>query len=164
MSIDDPNNSYQSPTFGELSFKRVISKIVEYIDSDFDYPYRLIVGTDSQLKNGTGADFVTAIIIHRVGAGAIYFWQRISRFRKYVLRQRIYEEALLSLSTANNLVLAFGAENGLMKQLEIHVDVGQKGPTREIIAEVVGMVRGSGFNVKIKPEAYGAAKVADKHT
>ena len=162
--VGQDNNNFHSATFGQLDFDQVVGKIVEYVESKADYPYRLIVGTDSQLKNGTGADFVTAIIIHRVGVGAIYFWRRKSVVQKYVLRQRIYDEALMSLSAADNLVTAFGRENGLMKHLEIHVDVGQQGPTREIIAEVVGMVRGNGFNVKIKPDAYGAAKVADRHT
>ena len=33
-----------------------------------------------------------------------------------------------------------------------------------MLNEVVGMIRGSGFKVKIKPEAYGAQSVADRHT
>ena len=48
--------------------------------------------------------------------------------------------------------------------LEIHVDVGTKGDTREMINEIVGMIRGSGYSVKTKPEAYGASNVADRHT
>jgi len=48
--------------------------------------------------------------------------------------------------------------------VEIHLDVGRSGETRELIREVVGMVAGSGFDAKIKPESYGASSVADKHT
>ena len=48
--------------------------------------------------------------------------------------------------------------------LEIHIDVGPLGPTREMIREVVGMVNGSGFTAKTKPESWGATSVADKHT
>ena len=48
--------------------------------------------------------------------------------------------------------------------LEIHVDVGTVGPTREMIKEVVGMVTGSGYTAKTKPESFGASVVADKHT
>jgi len=33
-----------------------------------------------------------------------------------------------------------------------------------MIKEVVGMVRGSGYNAKTKPDAYGASAVADRHT
>ncbi len=47
--------------------------------------------------------------------------------------------------------------------LEIHIDVGEHGRTRELIDEVVGYIRGSGFAVKTKPDAYAASSVADKH-
>jgi hypothetical protein len=48
-------------------------------------------------------------------------------------------------------------------ELEIHVDIGQKGPTKEMIREIVGMVRGNGFFVKIKPESFAASTLADRH-
>ncbi|OGH30159.1 MAG: hypothetical protein A3F30_00705 [Candidatus Levybacteria bacterium RIFCSPHIGHO2_12_FULL_37_12] len=56
--------------------------------------------------------------------------------------------------------------NGAMPDynLEIHIDVGEHGDTRDMIKEVVGMVTGNGYVAKTKPEAYGASYVADKHT
>jgi predicted RNase H-related nuclease YkuK (DUF458 family) len=33
-----------------------------------------------------------------------------------------------------------------------------------MVREIIGMVMGSGFDAKIKPNSYGASKVADKHT
>jgi len=48
--------------------------------------------------------------------------------------------------------------------LEIHVDAGQNGETKNIVNSIVGMVKGNGFNVKIKPESYCASTVADKYT
>jgi predicted RNase H-related nuclease YkuK (DUF458 family) len=42
--------------------------------------------------------------------------------------------------------------------------VGNNGETKRIVREVVGMVSGSGFSAVIKPDAYGATKVADKHS
>jgi len=45
--------------------------------------------------------------------------------------------------------------------LEIHADVGTNGETKNIINEVVGVIRGSGFVVKTKPESFGASSVAD---
>ncbi len=154
---------FNSASFGQLTLGQVIQKITAYVDAAPEENYRLIIGTDSQVKNG-GADFVTVIIAHRIGAGAIYFWQRLVRSKPYVLKQRIYKEVLISLEVAHQLVQQMVNKNGLLNTLEIHVDVGQVGPTREVISEVVGMVRSSGFNVKIKPEAFGAAKVADRHT
>lgn len=76
----------------------------------------------------------------------------------------LHQEALLSIDFAKFLVEGLLENNLLDLDLEIHVDVGKVGETREIITEVVGMVRGSGFEVKTKPESFGASKVADRHT
>ncbi len=178
---------FNSPTYGELSFSQVLDKITDYISREPDSTYRVVIGTDSQPKNSRRFDFVTAIVVQRVGSGGIYFWQRFIRQKKYYLRERIYEEALLSLDLARRFI-AFFPENkvnlpsqsaaGLpvskyggeatgklvaLHGLEIHVDVGRAGETREMITEVVGMIRGQGFEVKTKPDAYGAASVADRH-
>ncbi len=81
-----------------------------------------------------------------------------------LLRQRIYEEAALSLETADDFLKVF-KYNGISKlDVEIHVDIGNVGETRDMISEVVGMIRGSGFVCKTKPESFGASKVADRHT
>lgn len=126
--------------------------------------YRIIVGSDSQKIKQGSYDFVVAIAIHRVGAGGIYFWKRDVRTKKMSLKERMYAEALLSLESAEN-IFELLRENGISKyNIEIHVDIGRVGETREMIAEIVGMVRGNGYEVKIKPEAFGASKVADRHT
>ena len=52
----------------------------------------------------------------------------------------------------------------LQFNLEIHVDIGENGRTKEMIDEVVGMIIGNGMRVRIKPHAYAATSVADKHT
>jgi len=70
----------------------------------------------------------------------------------------------MSLETSENFVHFFKT-NGISKyNIQIHVDIGHNGETRVMINEVVGMIRGSGYEVKIKPYSYGASKVADKYT
>ena len=158
------NGHFNSPTYGALTLVNVRQKVLEFIERAPDYQYRLVIGTDSQPKNGHGVDFVTAIVIHRVGYGGIYFWKRIIDKKTYVLRSRIYQEAALSLACADE-VLALLKDDGITKyDVEIHVDIGSIGETKEMINEVVGMVRSSGFLVKTKPYSYGASKVADRHT
>ena len=51
----------------------------------------------------------------------------------------------------------------LKYDIEIHVDIGNNGKTKNLISEIVGMVRSSGYTVKIKPDAFGASNVADRH-
>ena len=46
----------------------------------------------------------------------------------------------------------------------IHADVGEKGQTQEMIKEVTGIIRGNGFEPKIKPESFAASNVADRYT
>lgn len=162
---------FESPTYGTLTFIGVIKKVGEYIGcesldgiSSRKYRYRIIVGTDSSPRNGEHTEYITALIIHRVGLGGIYFWQKTTTPRAVTLRERIYKEAMLSIDFAKILVEGLVAANLLDLDLEIHVDVGKVGQTRDIITEVVGMVRGNGFEVKTKPESFGASKVADRYT
>ena len=157
-------NDFYSPTFGKIKFKNIKDKILKFIEDSPEEKYRLVIGTDSQPKNGKGTDFVTAIIIHRVGSGGIYFWRRSIDSSQMVLRNRIYKEAFMSLDTAQDF-LSISGNDGISKyDIEIHVDIGSYGKTKDMISEIVGMIRGSGFNVKTKPESYGASKVADRHT
>lgn len=155
---------FQSPTYGELELFQVREHILDFLAREPERKYQLVVGTDSQPHNGSGVDFVTAIVVHRVGTGGIYFWKRIVNKKHYVLRQRMYEEATLSLEMAET-VLSLLHKDGITKyDVEIHVDIGKFGETREMITEIVGMIRGSGYTVKTKPESYAASKVADRYT
>jgi len=155
--------SFNSPTYGQLEFKEVVEKIAKYMEEVPDKKYRVVIGTDSQVHNHDDVDFVSAIIVQRIGSGGIYFWQRERVSKPYALRERMYEEATRSMALAEEFLQGFKDEV-LEYDLEIHVDIGRLGETRAMINEVVGMIRGSGFEVKIKPEAYGAQSVADRHT
>jgi predicted RNase H-related nuclease YkuK (DUF458 family) len=151
-----------SPSHGRLSIDELFSKLVEYI-SDAPYlAYNLIIGTDSFLSTDTV--FVSAIIIHRVGHGGKYFYKKSRRRKMENLRQRIFYEATLSVELAS-LIMATLNENGFKRlPVEIHLDIGSNGDTKEIVREVVGMVTGSGYAAKVKPDSYGASKVADRHS
>ena len=151
-----------SPTYGKLSFDRMFLQIVGYMQEDPSQRYNLIIGTDSLLGDDTC--FVTAIIIHRVGHGGRYFYHKFRNRKIESLRQRILYETSLSLETASQ-VSAQLAQNGFSElPVEIHLDVGDRGETKRIIREVVGMVQGSGFAAITKPDSYGASKVADRET
>ena len=155
---------FQSPTYGGLELVQIREKILEFLAAEPERKYRLVVGTDSQPHNGSGVDFVTAIVVHRVGVGGIYFWKRIVNKKIYVLRQRMYEEATMSLEMAETVVALLHQDGVTKYDVEIHVDIGKFGDTREMIQEIVGMIRGSGYTVKRKPESYAARKGADRYT
>jgi len=125
--------------------------------------YEILIGTDSS-SGPEDVDFVSAIVIHKLGKGARYFWTRTREERVPSLRQKIWREAWMSFELAQRVLEALASFSLLQFNLEIHVDIGENGRTKEMIDEVVGMIIGSGLAVKIKPQAYAASSVADKYT
>ena len=160
--------NFQSPTSGQLSQSQMLLEIAKFVEADPKNFYRLVIGSDShnyRVNSHFECDFVTAIVIHRVGAGARYFWQREKVVKPFELRDKIYAETMRSLNTAEALVPALRDVMEPSKyELEIHIDVGAYGPTRTMIKEVVGMVTGNGYVAKTKPQSWAASSVADRYT
>ncbi|MDP4000830.1 MAG: ribonuclease H-like YkuK family protein [bacterium] len=157
-------NNFISPTHGPLDFEGVLDKLLEYLGNEPGMEYELIIGTDSMPGGGSEAEFVSAIVIHRKQKGGIYFWSKRHENELHTLRQRIYEEALQSIKLAEQLIEKLKQRNITDFNLTIHVDVGPNGETKNMMKEIVGMVKGNGFEVRTKPESYGASSVADRHT
>lgn len=160
---------FVSPTKGKMGQPELVSSVAGFIEEKPDWSYRLIIGSDSHLRGkngGTHLKLVTAIIVHRVGLGGRYFWQTKQIKETKSLRDKIYAETMESLIIAGNFLPQLNKRlNGHGQyQLEIHIDVGRAGDTREMIKEVVGIVTGNGYTAVTKPDSYGASKVADKHT
>ena len=149
---------------GTFGLEEVVGAIFSFVKSSPQSKYKIIVGTDSAAKSEV--NFVTAVTIWRVGNGGIYFWTRSEKVNCHNLRERIYQETIHSITLAQEL-------RGRLKEKlgdeffwddQIHIDVGENGPTREFIDTVVGMVKGYGFDAVIKPYSFGASIVADRHT
>jgi uncharacterized protein len=163
---------FESLSHGELKTDQVIQLIKKFLEDDPKGEYSLVIGTDSHEKNGENnnakkINLVTAVLVHRKGFGGKYFWNRKYVSNIHSLREKIYAETMTSLDFAAGFVpLLKKSLNGHspIYNLEIHIDVGEHGDTRDMIKEVVGMVNGNGYVAKTKPEAYGASYVADKHT
>ncbi len=162
--MENGNGTYYfSPTFGKINLDQLKKIVSSYMSKDRIGSYQIVVGSDSQKMNKNSYDFVSALIIHHIGSGGIYFWRRQVIKRTIPLKERIYQEAIMSMQTSENFINFFKL-NGISKyDIQIHVDIGTKGETRDMINEVTGMIRSNGFSVKIKPESYGASKIADRH-
>lgn len=156
------DNLFHSPTKGPLSYDHLISDLLDYVAQEPQARYKLIVGTDSHTRSDLC--FVTAIIVHRLGKGARYYYRRRHQQRIRSLRQKIFYETAVSLSLAEKLAESMAAAGAAALNVEIHLDVGENGETKDLIRDVVGMVTGSGFHAEIKPNSYGASKVADRYT
>ncbi len=155
---------FHSQTYGTLEFDEVIQNLINYIKLEPGMKYELIIGTDSMPGPTATAEFVSAIVVHRHRSGGIYFWSKRHETHLHTLRDRIFKEALHSLRLAEKLIEALRDQNISDFNLTIHADVGPNGETKKMLGEVVGMIKGNGFQVKTKPESYGASSVADRHT
>lgn len=159
---------FTNPTRGELVFAEVLSEIVQFMRDDPRARYRVMIGSDS---NGYGAlDLVSVVAVHRVGNGGRYFWFRQTKENIKTLRQKIYAEVEASLELASLFLPAFRAELKTAEakaewpfDFQIHVDVGTKGETRDLVHEVTGMVMAYGYEVLVKPDSAAATSLADKH-
>ena len=151
-----------------MTISEMISDIANFIHSDESKFYSVIVGTDSHSRRINGKaeiDFVTAVVVHKKGHGGRYYWKKERQIKRPILREKIYTETLMSLEYAEKVVPQLrDAVSPVKYDLEIHIDVGALGPTRDMIREVVGMVRGSGYTAKTKPDGWAASSVADRHT
>ena len=157
---------FYNPSRGNLSLNQVIDEILDYISGKPEKFYDIIVGCDS--PSGEEPHFPVAVVILRVGEGGRFFLKKIGyKNRKfYNWKMRVLEEVLLSCE------LALFLRENLEKKLKdfnyqfryIHADIGENGATRDMIKEVTGLIRGNGFEPKIKPEAYVASTVADRYS
>jgi uncharacterized protein len=162
--MDTDFKQFNSETYGQLTFDQVGQKLLDYVAIAPGMEYELIIGTDSLLYSNNKAEFVSAIVVHRKRSGGIYFWSKKHEEHMHSLRQRIFQEAIYSLRLAEQLIERLKKMNIMDFNLSIHVDVGPNGETKKMLNEIVGMIKGSGFEVKTKPDSYGASSVADRHT
>ncbi len=161
---------FYNPTRGNLRLNQVIDEILSYINSKTDRFYDIIVGCDSSSEKTP--HFPVAVVVLRTGEGGRFFLKKISyKNRKfYSWRERILEEVLISCDLA--LYFKEKLEERIKKENKnynyqfryIHADIGENGGTKDMIREVTGLIRGNGFEPKIKPEAYVASAVADRYT
>jgi uncharacterized protein len=142
----------------------VVDEITNFVKKEPTKKYKIIVGTDSSPRELV--KFVTAVTVWRIGNGGIYFWTSSEESGYKNLRDRISQETMCSIILAQEL-------RGCLKEAlgdeyfwddQIHIDVGENGPTKNLIDAMVGMVRGYGFDAVIKPYSFGASSVADLHT
>jgi hypothetical protein len=161
------NGHFFNPTRGNLKIEKVVDELVNYISEKPEKFYDIIVGCDS--SSSEEPHFPLAVVILRVGEGGRFFLKRIAyKGRKfYSYKTRILEEVFLSCQLA--LYLREKFEGNLEKQENIryqfryiHADIGEGGKTKDMIKEVTGLIKGNGFEPKIKPESFVASSVADR--
>jgi len=157
------SNQFQSPSGMQLSAQEVSGEIIKFMNEDKSKKYKLTIGSDSLLYRDKQADFITAIVVHRIGAGGRYFWRREKLGNFHTLRDRIYQEVVFSLDVSKEILAYLKSADAPHFSFEIHVDVGDTGDTKTLIQEMTGMIRAMNYEVATKPHSYAASSIADKH-
>lgn len=157
-----------------MDFNEVYAHITHFVKSDPKSTYTLSVGTDSHVHQNE-TKFITAIHIHRVGNGA---WGCLKNYmlpRKInSIREKISLETTLTqevaflftpeyISEITNILLPH-TDDGADFNFEIHLDIGSRGATKDLIHEMTGRINAMGLDAKIKPDAYTAFSYANRYT
>lgn len=150
---------FYNPTKGNINVSQVVQEVLGYIKEKPGMTYDIVVGCDS--SSGQEPYFPVAVVVLRKGEGGRFFLKKIAYDDKkfYTWKTRILEEVMLSCELALLLRESFGD-----RVRYIHADIGEQGQTKDMIKEVTGLIRGNGFEPKIKPESFAASCVADRYS
>lgn len=140
--------------------------------------YQVIVGTDSHVE-GQNFRFVTIVCVYTVGKGGDFYrlvsYEPRANFmatgnagtevgnkrRKHNHKLRMFNEVAKSIEIQDWI----RDKTGIVS--ETHIDASKPGTkhfTSAFSTELVGYANASGYEAKLKPEAFVANAVADKFT
>ncbi|MBU7591900.1 ribonuclease H-like YkuK family protein [Metabacillus halosaccharovorans] len=157
-----------------MSFQTVLERIKGFMLKDPRSEYVLSIGSDSHVHQ-TETKFITAVHLHRVGKGAWGCLKNHTVKRPITsIREKISMETALSQEIAyyfiskylmelSDILIPF-ADEGADLIFEIHLDIGRRGVTKELIQEMTGRIEAMGIEAKIKPESYTAFSYANRYT
>ncbi|KGX92414.1 hypothetical protein N781_16905 [Pontibacillus halophilus JSM 076056 = DSM 19796] len=157
-----------------MTFEDVAQQIRMFIQENPATEYKLSIGTDSHVHRDY-TRFITAIHVHRVGKGA---WGCLRNYtiprRVDSLKEKISTETWLSQEIAYQFssgvleelseMLLPHEEDGANLSFEIHLDIGRKGLTKNLIADMTRRIDDMGVTVRIKPDSYAASSYANRYT
>jgi len=158
----------------KMCFQTVLERIKGFMLKDPRSEYVLSIGSDSHVHQSE-TKFITAIHIHRVGKGA---WgclknhtvkRPISSIREKISMETALSQEIAYYFTSKHLmelsdILIPFADEGADLIFEIHLDIGRKGMTKELIQEMTGRIEAMGIEAKIKPDSYTAFSYANRYT
>lgn len=157
-----------------MSIEDVAKEIIKLIQNNKNKVHTLVIGSDSH-SSSKQTKVVTAITLHTEGVYYKSFYGTKKIKREFNLYNKICMESSYSLAVVeffNETLVIDKIIDIVYPQLgddanfyfEVHVDIGKRKETRELIRYIRAKFKGKGVKVKIKPEAYGATCLADNRT
>ncbi|MTH53098.1 hypothetical protein GKZ89_06705 [Bacillus mangrovi] len=166
--------AFYNVTEDNMTLQDVISRLKKFIQMDPRSEYVLSIGTDSHVHH-LHTKFITAVHLHRKGKGA---WGCLKNFilpRPIMsIHEKISTETALSQELAYSFITLYMgelsdilipfSEEGADLSFEIHLDIGRKGATKDLIQEMIGRITAMGVEAIIKPDSYTAFSYANRYT
>lgn len=155
------NSVWKTPNGNNISYDELIKQVREHSNNGG----QTYVGTDSFVERNRCV-FATAICFHgaKDQKGGQYLYRRTYHDRNQfpVLVTRILAEV------QNTVELALRVSGEVPQaQIELHLDISSADAgngTSRFCKMLTGYAESSGFDYKIKPEAWASQSVADKHS
>ncbi|MED4532876.1 ribonuclease H-like YkuK family protein [Metabacillus fastidiosus] len=168
------NVTFYNISESQMSFDTVNERLQSFILQDPRSEYILSIGTDSHVHQRE-TRFITAIHMHRVGKGAwgclrnYYVGRPIFSVREKISTETALSQEIAALMISDYLIglsdlLIPYTDEGADLVFEIHLDIGKKGITKDLIHEMTGRIRAMGIEAKIKPDSYAASSYANRYT
>lgn len=171
--MDDPM-LFQNLTENNMTFDRVFLRILQFIEVDPSASYHLSIGTDSHVHHNE-TRFITAIHTHRLGKGSwgclreMTIPREVRSIREKISMETAYSQELAWMFSNDHFdkmteILLPYADEGADLRFEIHLDIGKKGLTKDLIQEMTGRINSMGIEARIKPDSYTASSYANRYT
>jgi uncharacterized protein len=120
--------------------------------------YTLHIGTDTKpYLNST--TLITTICLREKGKGALVFYQKRKLETFNSVLDRLLHEAVISLEVAEE-VKEF---TNMIPTIHADVNPNEQNLSNRVADAIMGMIKGMGYPVLIKPDAW-AADIADMYT
>ena len=120
--------------------------------------YSLHIGTDTQPHHDS-TTLITTICFREDGKGALVFYQKrkINVFSNVL--ERLLHEAVISLEVAESVK----KHTSLIPTIHADINSKESALSNRVADAIMGMIKGMGYPVLIKPEAW-ASDIADMYT
>ena len=155
------NTNWNTGSKTKVDYNTIILQIKEHSKQNGT----VYIGTDSFfIKNK--CIFATAICLYGADKqkGGNYFFTKTKLNKKQFpeLSIRMIKEAEKTINLANNII-----ELVPDAKLELHLDISPQENnegTSHLANMLIGYVKGSGYECRVKPDAFAAASIADRHS
>jgi len=118
----------------------------------------VFIGTDSQMHDHK-QEYVTAIVVYTEGKGGTTFHTKTFTGAPRNLREKLVNEAWLSIYTAWEIQKVLPDNIDLAIHLDVNKDM--KWASARYHDEIYGLVKGQGFAAFTKPDAWCASYVSE---